>query len=64
MKIEQLRQKSVAELNAELVALKEQLFKLRFQHATRQLANPVQIRLVKRDIARVYTVLAELEQAK
>lgn len=64
MKIEQLRQKTVAELNAELVALKEQLFKLRFQHATRQLANPVQIRLVKRDIARVYTVLAELEQTK
>lgn len=64
MKIEQLRQKTVAELNAELVALKEQLFKLRFQHATRQLENPVQIRLVKRDIARVYTVLAELEQTK
>lgn len=62
MKIEQLREKSVEELNTELKSLKEQLFKLRFQHATRQLENPVQIRLVKRDIARVLTVLNQIEK--
>lgn len=64
MKIEQLRDKSTQELHDELVALKEQLFKLRFQHATRQLENTAQIRSVKRDIARVFTVLRQLEDEK
>lgn len=63
MKATELRGKSTAELNEELNALKEQLFKLRFQHATNQLDNPLQLKVVKRDIARVKTVLREQELA-
>jgi large subunit ribosomal protein L29 len=59
MKGRELRDKSIQELlNAER-ELKEQLFKLRFQQATGQVENPVKIRLVRKDIARVLTVLAE-----
>lgn len=61
MKVEEIRQQSTEELNKELTALKEQLFKLRFRHATKQLENPIQIRTVKRDIARVRTILRERE---
>lgn len=61
MKAIEIREKSTSELNDELKALKEQLFKLRFQHATNQLDNPLQLRTVKRDIARVKTVLREME---
>ena len=56
-----MREKSMIELNNELVALKEELFKLRFQHATNQLDNPLKLRGVKRDIARVRTILRERE---
>ena len=63
MKVNELREKNSAELNEELSALKEQLFKLRFQHATNQLDNPLQLRTVKRDIARVKTLLREQELA-
>ena len=51
---------STAELNEKLSGLKKDLFYLRMQHATNQLDNPVKIREVKHDIARVKTVLAEL----
>lgn len=61
MKAIEMREKSVAELNTELKELKEELFKLRFQHATNQLDNPQQLKVVKRDIARVKTVLREME---
>ncbi len=61
MKLSEIRDKTVAELNEELVALKEELFRLRFQHATNQLENPLQLRRVKRDIARVKTILRERE---
>ena len=61
MKPSEIREKSVAELNDELVALKEELFKLRFQHATNQLDNPQKLKSVKRNIARVRTVLRERE---
>ena len=64
MKAKDLRNKSVAELYQELLDLKEELFKLRFQHATNQLDNPLQLKSVKRDIARVKTVLKEREIAK
>lgn len=64
MKASELRTKSVAELETELDSLKEELFKLRFQHATNQLENPMQLKTVKRDIARVKTVLREMEIAK
>lgn len=64
MKISEMREKSAAELNEELRELKEELFKLRFQHATRQLDNPLQLKEVKRQIARVKTVMREAELAK
>ena len=61
MKPSEMREKSILELNDELVALKEELFKLRFQHATNQLDNPIKLKGVKRDIARVRTILRERE---
>ena len=61
MKPNEIRDKSIAELNEELVALKEELFRLRFQHATNQLENPLKLRTVKRDMARVRTILRERE---
>ena len=61
MKIDDIRKMSSEELQKELAALKEELFKLRFQHATNQLENPQQIASVKKDIARVQTIIRELE---
>ncbi len=62
MKASELRNMSVAELNRKLKELKEELFNLRFQHAINQLDNPMRIRDVKKDIARINTVLTELEK--
>ncbi|MCQ2423364.1 MAG: 50S ribosomal protein L29 [Clostridia bacterium] len=59
MKASEIRNLSVEELNAKLADLKDQLFKLRFQHAVNQLDNPHKIADVKKDIARVMTVLSE-----
>ena len=56
---EDLRKMSAEELNAQLKELKEELFTLRFQHAINQLDNPHKIADVKKDIARVMTVLSE-----
>ena len=50
-----------AELSSELLKLKNELFNLRFQHVTGQLENPVKMREVKKDIARVKTVIKEKE---
>ena len=61
MTTKELRSKSSEELQQELVALKDELFKLRFQHATNQLENPQRLGAVKRDIARVNTILREIE---
>ncbi|MCK9251638.1 MAG: 50S ribosomal protein L29 [Clostridiaceae bacterium] len=61
MKPSELRDKSIVELNEELSELKEELFKLRFQHAVNQLENPLKLQSVKRDIARVKTILRERE---
>ena len=61
MTAKELRSKSTEELQQELVALKDELFKLRFQHATNQLENPPRLGAVKRDIARVNTILREIE---
>ncbi len=61
MKTKELREKSVEDLNAELVSLKEELFKLRFQHATHRLENPIQLRDTRRNIARVMTIIRERE---
>ena len=54
---EELRNMSAEELNAKLKELKEELFNLRFQHAINQLDNPHKMTEVKKDIARVLTVL-------
>ena len=56
---EDLRTMSADELNAKLKELKEELFTLRFQHAINQLDNPQKIVEVKKNIARVMTVLSE-----
>ncbi len=61
MKAKELKNQSTQELLNELTNLKEELFNLRFQHATGQLDNPLRIREVKRDYARVKTVLRERE---
>ena len=60
MKASELRELSVSELETKLKDLKEELFNLRFQLAINQLENPMQIKNVKRDIARVSTVIREL----
>ena len=62
--VEDLQAKSAAELNEELVAAKKELFNLRFQHVTGQLENPVKMREVKRNIARVKTIIREKELEK
>ncbi|MGE5236365.1 MAG: 50S ribosomal protein L29 [Acidobacteriota bacterium] len=59
MKARELRDKSIEELRRSESDLREQLFKLRFQKATGQIENPVKIRLVRKDIARVQTILAQ-----
>ena len=64
MELKKIREMSEAELNAELIRMKKNLFNLRFQHVTGQLENPVQMRETKRDIARVKTIIREKELAK
>ena len=57
--LENLRTKSAAELNDELVAAKKELFNLRFQNATNQLENTGRIKEVRRNIARIQTVITQ-----
>ena len=57
--VEDLRTKSAAELNDELVAAKKELFNLRFQNATNQLDNTSRIKEVRKNIARIQTVITE-----
>ena len=57
--VEDLKVKSAAELNEELVAAKKELFNLRFQNATNQLDNTSRIKEVRRNIARIQTVITE-----
>ena len=59
MKASELREKSVDELNNELANLKDELFRLRFQLAINQLENPMRIKAVKKDIARIMTILRD-----
>lgn len=61
MKANEYRERSIDDLNNEVTALKEQLFRLRFQHATKQLENTSELRTVKRNLARVKTILHERE---
>ena len=60
--VEDLKAKSVAELNEELVASKKELFNLRFQNATNQLDNTSRIKEVRKNIARIQTVITEKSQ--
>ena len=57
--VNELKGKSVEELNEELVAAKKELFNLRFQNATNQLDNTSRIKEVRRNIARIQTVITE-----
>ena len=61
--VEDLQAKSAAELNEELVAAKKELFNLRFQNATNQLDNTGRIKEVRRNIARIQTVITEQAKA-
>ena len=63
MKASDVRKMSAAELETKLGELKKDLFQLRLQNATNQLDNPVRIAQVKRDIARVKTIIREQELA-
>ena len=61
--VEDLKAKSAAELNEELVAAKKELFNLRFQNATNQLDNTSRIKDVRKNIARIQTVITEQANA-
>jgi len=61
MRVDKLRNLTDVELNQKLREFKEELFNLRFQHATAQLDNPTRIREVKRIIARIKTIKREQE---
>ncbi len=63
MKANEIREMTADELNAKLKDLKKDLFNLRFQHATNQLDNPIRIADVKKDIARLKTIIREKEIA-
>ena len=62
--VEELKAKSVTELNEELVAAKKELFNLRFQNATNQLENTSRIKEVRKNIARIQTVITEMAKAE
>jgi large subunit ribosomal protein L29 len=61
--VKDLKQKSVSELNEELVSAKKELFNLRFQNATSQLDNTSRINEVRKNIARIQTVITEQSKA-
>ena len=61
--VEDLKSKSAAELNEELVAAKKELFNIRFQNATNQLDNTSRIKEVRKNIARIQTVITEKANA-
>ncbi len=61
MKASELKKLSAAELDAKLLELKDELFKLRFQQAINQLENPMRISAVKKDIARIKTIQRDQE---
>ena len=61
MKASEIRKLSADEMNAKLLELKDELFKLRFQQAVNQLDNPMRISAVKKDIARILTVQRNIE---
>ena len=62
--VEELKTKSAAELTQELTAAKKELFNLRFQNATNQLENTARIKEVRKNIARIQTVITEKSKAQ
>ncbi|MDD8014795.1 MAG: 50S ribosomal protein L29 [Acidobacteriota bacterium] len=62
MKLQELKEMSADELHAKETELKDQLFKLRFQKSLGQLENPMKLKNVKKDIARIKTLLTEMSQ--
>ena len=64
MELKKMRELTEVELNTELDKMKKELFNLRFQHVTGQLENPVKMRELNKDIARVKTIIREKELAK
>jgi large subunit ribosomal protein L29 len=64
MDLKKMRELTEAELDAELKKKKNELFNLRFQHVTGQLENPIKMRDVKKEIARVKTIMRERELKK
>ena len=62
MKVNEIREFTSAELESNLADLKKELFNLRFQNATNQLENPMRINAVKKDIARINTVLSSMDK--
>jgi large subunit ribosomal protein L29 len=64
MKASEIRELTPAELENKLQDLKKELFNLRFQHAINQLENPMRIKAVKKDIARILTVMHESDDAQ
>lgn len=63
MKSSEIREMSAEDMREKLASLKEELFNLRFQHATGQLENPMRIKEVKKTIARIKTIQTEKEKA-
>jgi large subunit ribosomal protein L29 len=63
MKASEFRQMADRELQDRLRQTREELFRLRFQHATKQLGNPMRMKGVRRDVARILTILREREEA-
>ena len=61
MQANKIRELSMDEMNEKLAELKDELFKLRFQQAINQLDNPMRIKAVKKDIARIMTIQREIE---
>jgi large subunit ribosomal protein L29 len=64
MEIKKMRDMTETELNNEVKKLKNELFNLRFQHVTGQLENPIKMRDLKKEIARVKTIIREKELKK
>ncbi len=61
MKASEIKEMTLVEMNNKLVDLRKELFNLRFQHAVNQLDNPMRIKAVKKDIARIKTFIREQE---
>lgn len=64
VRADKLKEMTDVEIGTEILKLKNELFNLRFQHATGQLENPVRMRIIKKDIARAKTILREMELKK